>query len=102
MVEILIVLDLLHKDFDTNMASLLKANNKTIDQIKSILQSRDTKNISRRATEDSISNLTMAFKDKNLPKRKINREDKCYNCYKLDYFGRNYLLSDKKLNKNLQ
>lgn len=102
MVAILITFNSLHKDFDTSMASLLEANDKTIDQIQSILQSIDAKNISKGAIEDGTSNLAMAFKDKNTLKKKANSDDECYNCHKLGYFGRNYLLFDRKLNKNTQ
>ena len=35
-ITIVIALDLLHEDFDTTTASLLKTGDKTIDQIQSI------------------------------------------------------------------
>lgn len=49
-IAIVIALDSLHEDFDTTTASLLEAGDKTIDQIQSILQSKEAKNISKRAT----------------------------------------------------
>lgn len=94
-IAIVIALDSLHEDFDTTIASLLETGDKTIDQIQSILQSKEAKNLSKRAT-GSVGDLAMAFRD---GKRKANTDDKCYNCHKLGHFGRDCLFPDKRLNR---
>lgn len=43
----------------------------------------------------------MTFRDKN-PKRKVNSDGKCYNCYKISQFGWNCFFTDRMLNKNTQ
>lgn len=91
----MIALDSLHEDFDTTTASLLEAGDKTIDQIQSILQSKEAKNISKRTT-GAVGDLAMAFRD---GKRKANSDDEYYNCHKLGHFGRDCSLSDKRLNR---
>lgn len=97
-IAIVIALDSLHKDFDTITASLLETGNKTIDQIQSILQSKVTKNLSKRVTRGT-GNQAMAFRDKEKPKRKANSDDKCYNCHKFGHFGRDHALLDRRLNR---
>lgn len=85
-IAIVIALDSLHEDFDTTTASLLEAGDKMIDQIQSILQSKEAKNISKRATGGGTGDLAMAFRDRdgsNAPKRKANSHEECYNCHKL-------------------
>lgn len=47
MIAIVIVLDILHDNFDLTISSLLETEDKTIDQIKSILQLKEVKNISK-------------------------------------------------------
>ena len=56
MIAIVIALDSLHKDFDTTTANLLETDNMTIDQIQSILQSKEAKNLSKHAIGDKQSN----------------------------------------------
>lgn len=46
-IAIMITLDSLHKDFDTTTTSLLETEDKTIDQIQSILQLKKAKNLSK-------------------------------------------------------
>ncbi len=99
-IVIVIVLDSLHEDFDTTIASLLETSGKTIDKIQSILQSKEVKNLSKQATGDT-GDLTMAFRDKG-PKRKANSDDECYNCHKFGHFGWNCFLLDRRLNRNTQ
>lgn len=68
-IVIVIAFDSLHKDFDTTIASLLEVCNKIINQIQSILQSKETENISKQAIGRGISNLSLSFRDKNVPKK---------------------------------
>ena len=100
-IAIVIALDSLHKDFDTTTASLLETGDKTIDQIQSILQSKEAKNLSKQAT-GSTGNLAMAFRDKSGSKKKANSNDECYNCHKLGHFGRDCSLPNRRLNRNTQ
>lgn len=65
---IIIALNLLYKIFDTTTASLLETSDKTINQIQSIFQLKEAKNLSKQANR-GIGNLAMAFKDKNEPKK---------------------------------
>ena len=101
-IAIVIALDSLHEDFDTTTASLLETGDKTIDQIQSILQSKEAKNISKRATGEGVGNLAMAFRNNNAPKRKANSHEECYNCHKLGHFGRDCPLPDRRLNRSTQ
>lgn len=50
MIAIIIALDSLYKNFNTTTVSLLEKGNKTIDQIQSILQSKETMNINKQAS----------------------------------------------------
>lgn len=97
-IAIVIGLNLLYEDFDKTTTSLLGIGNKIINQIQSILQSKEAKNLSKYAIRDT-GNLAMAFKDKS-PKKKANSNDKYYNYHKFGYFGRNYFLPDRRLNRN--
>lgn len=88
-IVIVIVLDCLHKDFNIRTTSLLKTNNKTIDQIQSILQLKKAKNLGKQAIE-ATGDLVMAFCNRNCNrKREANTDNECYNCYKLGYFSQN-------------
>ena len=93
---IVIALDTLHDDFDTVTTSLLKSRNKTIDQIQSILQSKEAKNISKRTTKVT-SNLAIAFRDSNSPKKKAYRDKEYFNYHKLGHFGRDCRQPDRRL-----
>lgn len=61
-IAIVIALDSLYNDFNTNTASLLEAGNKTINQIQSFLLSKKVKNISKQVIEN-ISNLAKIFRN---------------------------------------
>lgn len=64
MIAIVIAFDSLYKDFDITTTSLLEVGDKKIDQIQSILQSKNAKNISQWAIRGGIDNLAIAFRDK--------------------------------------
>ena len=63
-IAIVIALDTLYDDFETTTTSLLETGDKTIDQIQSIPQSKEAKNISKRIT-GAVGDLAMAFKSSN-------------------------------------
>lgn len=66
----MIAIDSLYDNFDMTNSSLLEANDKIIDQIQSILQSKETKNISKQVTEGT-GDLAMVFRDSsNIPKKR--------------------------------
>ncbi len=46
-IAIVIILDTLYDDFETTITSLLESGDKIINQIQSILQSKEAKNISK-------------------------------------------------------
>lgn len=100
MIAIVITFNSLHKNFDTTIASLLETDDKTIDQIQSILQLKEAKNLSKQAIRD-IKDLAMVFRDKR-PKRKVRSDNEYYNCHKLGHFGRDCFLPDRKLNRTTQ
>lgn len=98
-IAIVIALDTLHDDFDSTTASLLEAGDKSIDQIQSILQRREAKNISKRST-GAVGDVAMAFRDNQATKRKANSNEECYNCHRLGHFGCDCPLPDRRLNRN--
>ena len=101
-IAIMIALNSPSDIFDTTTASLLEAGNKTIDQIQSILESKEAKNISKQVN-GGIGDLVMTFKDNNnTPKRKANSYEECYNFLNLRYFGRDCSLLDKQINQSIQ
>ena len=98
MIAIMIALNSLYNDFNTTIASLLEASNKTINQIQNSLQFKKAKNISKQATEGT-GNLVIVFRDSsNASKKKANSYEKYYNCHNLGYFGRDCPFSDKQIN----
>lgn len=94
-ISIVIIFNSLYKNFDITIANLLKIDNKIIIKIQSIIQSKKIKNLSKQVI-GSVGNLVIIFQRK---KKKINPYDKCYNYYKLDYFGLDYSFFNKKLNR---
>lgn len=70
MIAIVIALNSLHKNFDTTTTSLLGLGNKTIDKIRSILQSKKAKNI-RTQVKKVTDDLAMTLSDKDVFKKKL-------------------------------
>lgn len=71
MITTLINLDSLHKEFNTTTTILLETNNKIIDQIQSILQSKKVIiKISKQTTGDNIDNVVIVFRNKSILKKK--------------------------------
>lgn len=91
-------LDTLYNDFNIMTASLLESGDKIIDQIKSILQSKKAKNISKQ-TIKVIRDLAIAFKDSIGLKKKVYKDKKYFYCHKLGYFGYDCHEPDRKLAK---
>lgn len=89
-IAIVIALDTLNNDFKTIIASLLKIGNKTIDQIQSIPQSKETKNISKKTTgvvEDLTIRLKSSNNHKGGAKRKAGSGKEYYNFYKFRHYA---------------
>lgn len=98
-IAIVIVLNSLYEDFDIITTSLLQTGNKTIDQIQTILQSKEAKTFSKQTT-GATGNLAMAFHKRNCDgKRKANTNNKCYNCHKLGHPSQDCPLPNKRLNR---
>lgn len=72
-----------------------------IDQIHSILQSKNIKNIGKKAIKRGTGNRVMAFRDNNIVKKNANNYKEYYNNHKLGYFGKNYSLPNKQLNQTI-
>lgn len=103
-IAIVIALNSLHKDFDTTTASLIETDDKMIDEIQSILQSKEAKNISKQVIGNK-GDLAMVFRDgdsSTAPKKMIHSYKECYNCHKLEHLGRDCPLSDKRFNRSIQ
>lgn len=81
-------------------ASLLKTDDKTIDQIQSIFQLKEVKYLSKQAIRGT-NNLTIVFNNKKL-KKKANNNNEYYNYYKLGHFGQDYIVPNKRLNRVIQ
>lgn len=102
-IEIVIALDSLYQDFDIITTSLLDTNKKSINKIQSILEFKEVKNFIKQAIED-IRDFVIAFRNQRsaFRKKKMTSKDKCYNYYKLEYFGHDCFLSNKRLNRITQ
>lgn len=99
-IAIVIALDTLHDDFETTTTSLLESGDKTIDQIQSILQSREAKNISKRTT-GAVGDLAMSLRNNNNyyqngTKRKANSDEECFNCHKFGHYARDCNVPNKR------
>lgn len=79
-----IICDILYNDFDTIIANFLETRDNKIDQIQSILQSKEVENLSKRLTR-TIEDLVIAFRDNK--HKATNSYKKCFYCHKFNYFG---------------
>lgn len=82
---IVISLDTLHNNFDTTTTSLLEIGNMIIDQIQNILQSKETKNLSKQSIR-AVRDIAMTFRDNYSRKKKgttkiITNNNECFNYY---------------------
>lgn len=84
-IAIVIALNMLYNDFNTTTASMLETRNKSIDEIFTIIQSKEAKYKSKRATEN-IDDAALAFHAPS-PKRKVPYNNLCYNCHQKEHFG---------------
>lgn len=64
MIAIIIILNTLYNNFDTTIARLLETKVKLIDQIQSILQLKEVKNISKQTTR-VVEDLAITYKKNN-------------------------------------
>lgn len=91
-IAIVIALDMLHNDFDTTTASMLKTKNKFIDEIFTIIQLKKAKLKNKRVIRN-VSDVAPAFCTP-LPKRKATYDNLCYNCQQKRHFGQDCSFSD--------
>lgn len=86
-IAIVIIFDILHDDFDTTTTNLLKSSDKTIDQIQSILQSKEVKNLSKQSN-GAIEDIAIVVKDSRKSKtiiEPVTNDSKCFNCHRVGY-----------------
>ncbi len=93
-IAIFITLDTLHNDFDTTTANMLETGDKSIDEILTIIQSKEAKFKSKRAT-GNIDDAAMAFCAPP-PKRNATYDDLCYNYHQKGHFGQDCNLPDRR------
>lgn len=80
---IVISLDTLDDNFDITTTSLLEIGNMIIDQIQSILQSKEAKNLSKQSIR-AVRDIAMTFRDNYSRKKKgitkvITNNNECFN-----------------------
>ena len=93
-IAIFIALDTLHNDFDTTTVNMLETRDKSIDEILTIIQLKEAKFKSKRAT-GNISDAAMAFCAPP-PKRNATYDDLCYNCHQKGHFGQDCNFPDRR------
>lgn len=82
---IIIAFDTLYNNINITTTSFLKIENKIINKIQNILQSKKIKNISKYIIKE-IKNLAIAFKNNNNAfKKKTNNYKKYFNYHKLGH-----------------
>lgn len=81
-IVIVIILNILHGNLELTMASILKTRDKTIKEIKSIIQLKEVNSKSKQSTSQlenaAIATAIEFYGDSsNYPKRKANNNEKC-------------------------
>lgn len=78
---------------------MLKTGNKSINEIFAIMQSKEAKFKSKRAT-GNMGNAAMTIQGKtsnpSFQKKKANSDEECYNCHQKRHFSRDYNLPDRR------
>lgn len=78
-ITIVIALDILYNDFDTTTASMLKMENKSINEIFTIIQSKEVK-LKNKQVMRNIGDAVLTF-CVFPPKKKETYDNLCYNCH---------------------
>lgn len=85
-IAIIIIFKSVYSNFKAITANIFKTGNKTIEEIKSIIQLKEAKHKVKQLTgqlKDAAIATVIAFygDNGNYQKRKANNNDKYYNCY---------------------
>lgn len=67
---------------------MLECGDKTFDEIQQILASTEAKFVSKRLTGMNRDLAIMSSGNRNSAEKKATSKDKCFNCHKIDHFGR--------------
>lgn len=98
---IAVIFDFLYNDFESIPTTMLKCGNKTINEILLISIFAEAKFINKQVI-CMIGYLTMMFKHQT--KGKVISKDRYFNCGKLGYFKKDYIILNihkkNKLNKS--
>lgn len=98
-IAIVIALDMLYNNFDITIASIVKTENKSINEIFIIIQSKEAK-LKSKLVIGNISNIIPSFCT--LPNKiKATYDNLYYNYYYKGHFGQNCSLSDHKRKTNI-
>lgn len=96
---IVIVLDMLYDDYDKTTASMLETENKSIDEIFAIIQSKEAKFKSKHVT-GNMGDAAMTIQGKtsnpSFQKKKANSDEECYNYHQKGHFSRDCNLPDRR------
>ena len=89
-IAIVIALDTLYDNYNTTTASMFKTGNKSINEIFTIIQSKEAKFKNKHAT-GNMGNAAMSIQAKtsnpSFQKKKANSDKEYYNCYQKRQFS---------------